>query len=65
MDIAMCKGTDCPMKQNCYRHTAKADEYQSYFSIPPIKDGQCEYFWDNDDYPPEGVFHIKLKDDGE
>jgi hypothetical protein len=32
---------------------------------PPIKeDGTCEYFWDNKDYPAEGAFHIKLKDDG-
>jgi hypothetical protein len=32
---------------------------------PPIKeDGSCEYFWDNTEYPPEGVFHIKLEDDG-
>jgi hypothetical protein len=48
MDITMCKGTDCPLKENCYRFTAIANEYmQSYFVKPPIKDGKCEDFWDN------------------
>jgi hypothetical protein len=60
-DIAMCTGEQCPKKQMCYRHTAKASDYQSYFMTPPIKeDGTCEYYWDNIDYPPEGAFHIKL-----
>jgi len=31
---------------------------------PPMKeDGVCDYFWLNDGYPAEGVFHIKLEDD--
>jgi hypothetical protein len=65
-DIAKCPTTDCPKKQMCYRYTAKASDYQSYFMTPPIKeDGTCEYFWDNTEYPPEGAFHIKLEDDGE
>jgi hypothetical protein len=45
-DITMCKGTDCPIKEKCYRFTAKADDlYQSYFTEPPIKDGKCEMYW--------------------
>ena len=57
----MCTGDGCPKKQMCYRHTAKASDYQSYFMTPPIKeDGTCEYYWDNTEYPPEGAFHIKL-----
>ena len=45
-DITMCVGTDCPHKEGCYRFTAKANEYrQSYFTVPPIKDGKCEYYW--------------------
>lgn len=63
-DISMCSGKDCPMKQNCYRFTAKASDYQSFFMNPPIKeDGTCDYFWLNDGYPDERVFHIKLEDD--
>ena len=65
-DIAMCSGLDCPVKNDCYRHTAEFNEYgQSYFQTPPLKDdGTCNYFWDNKDYPAEGAFHNKLDDDG-
>jgi hypothetical protein len=46
MDITMCKGTDCPLKQTCYRFTAINNEYrQSYFVEPPIKDNKCEMYW--------------------
>jgi len=35
-DIAMCKGENCPLAFNCYRHTAKANPYaQSYFGEAP------------------------------
>jgi len=44
-DITMCAGTGCPAKDQCYRHTAKADTYQSYFVEPPIKDGKCDMYW--------------------
>ena len=62
MDITMCKGLNCPLKDNCYRHTAKPSELQSYFSGPPVMsklmiDEQekslgvvtfaCAYFWNN------------------
>ena len=49
MDICMCKGSigaiDCPYKENCYRFTAKADEYQSYFMELPLKDDKCDHYW--------------------
>lgn len=44
-DICMCKGTNCPVKEKCYRFTAWADEYQTYFVDAPIKDGKCEMYW--------------------
>ena len=45
-DITMCKGTDCPMKDSCYRYTANKNELnQSYFTEQPIKDGKCEMYW--------------------
>ncbi len=44
-DITMCPGTGCPHKESCYRFTAKAGEYQSYFMESPIKEGKCDYFW--------------------
>jgi hypothetical protein len=53
-DIAKCSGEGCLDKHNCYRHTAKASDYQSYFMTPPIKDdGTCEYYWDNENYKQE------------
>lgn len=45
-DITKCSGTNCPHKEGCYRYTAKADDYQSYFSVPPIEEnGKCDYYW--------------------
>lgn len=45
-DITKCRGTDCPLKEHCYRYTSKADEHwQSYFVEPPYKNGKCEMFW--------------------
>ena len=49
-DICKCKGEDgkiiCPYKDQCYRYTAKADEYaQSYFMELPLKDGKCDHYW--------------------
>lgn len=53
-DISKCPTTDCPKKQMCYRYTAKASDYQSYFMTPPIKeDGTCEYFMEIWDKPKE------------
>ena len=44
-DITMCSGEKCPMKQICYRHTAKPSNYQSYFMKPPVLGDTCKYFW--------------------
>lgn len=49
-DITMCSGDECPLKDICYRHTAKPDEHrQSYFVTVPWRsvDLGCEYFWGN------------------
>lgn len=46
-DITMCKGDNCSIKDTCYRHTAKADRLQSWFVEAPIKDGSCEYYWED------------------
>ena len=46
MDITKCKGTNCPLKESCYRFTAIENEVlQAYFVEPPIKDGKCEMYW--------------------
>ena len=44
-DISMCFGKGCPLKDNCYRFTAKPNEFrQSYLMEVPFKDGKCEEF---------------------
>ena len=45
-DITKCTGEGCTKKDTCYRFTSKPDIYQSYFKDPPIKDGECEYYWE-------------------
>lgn len=48
-DITMCEGKGCPMKDTCYRHTAKPDKYrQSWLVKEPIKDGECSLYWRTD-----------------
>lgn len=49
-DITMCSGLKCPLKEKCYRYTAKPKLlYQSYFGDAPInKNGECDYFWSNE-----------------
>lgn len=52
-DISMCKGGDCPKKQDCYRFKAKPSQYmQTYFMHPPydVKEQTCEMFWDDSEY---------------
>jgi len=62
-DITMCPGTNCPVKEKCYRFTATANEYgQSYFFEPPfeIVDNAftCDMYWGQN---AESIWN-KLKD---
>lgn len=54
-DISMCVNQACSLRARCHRYTAKADQYQCYFTdvAPNPKTGKCEYFWDNSDYTEE------------
>jgi hypothetical protein len=45
-DITKCHGDNCPVKEDCYRFTAKPDEYwQSWFTESPIENGKCDMYW--------------------
>jgi hypothetical protein len=45
-DITMCQGTNCPLKDSCYRYKAKPNKiWQSWFTESPIKDGKCDMYW--------------------
>ena len=49
-DITMCHGENCPLKEKCYRYTAKPNRYfQSFFQEPPYQEGKCVFFEDNED----------------
>jgi hypothetical protein len=44
-DITMCDDKECPMKEQCYRYTAKPNEFrQAYFVNSPKKMDGCDYF---------------------
>lgn len=60
-DITMCKGYSCPMKDTCYRFTAKPNpNRQSYFSSVGYKIVKakpvCEHY-----SPIEAVKKRKIK----
>ena len=46
-DITMCKGGNCPVKEQCTRYTAKAGSYQSYFTKVPYNENtkECDVYW--------------------
>ena len=45
-DITKCTGMFCPVKESCYRFTAKANElWQAYFSVPPFENSTCKMYW--------------------
>ena len=47
-DITKCDGVGCPLKETCYRFTAKDNEFrQAYFIETPYNKEKenCEYLW--------------------
>lgn len=57
-DITKCKGVNCPFQEKCYRFTAEADTYQSYFTESPFKDGKCDMYWGE---KAEGIWNQLLE----
>jgi len=52
-DISKCEGHGCPIRTECYRHTAQSSEHwQAYLIHIPYDHGtkECEMFWDNSEY---------------
>ena len=43
-DITKCLGEGCQKKYSCFRYSANANIYQSYFIKTPIIDDKCEYY---------------------
>ena len=49
-DVSMCSGENCPLKNSCYRFTAKPSEYrQAYFMQVPYnhEEKKCDHYWGN------------------
>jgi hypothetical protein len=44
-DITKCSGAGCDLKDTCYRYTAPASMWQSFFMKPPIDNGKCKMYW--------------------
>lgn len=53
-DISKCLNSDCPLKEMCYRFTAKDSEYsQAYSNFSPKEENgeiTCDYFWSNEPF---------------
>ena len=46
-DISKCEGTNCSLKETCYRYKAESSYWQSWASFwVYAKDGKCDYYWD-------------------
>jgi hypothetical protein len=47
-DISKCKGTNCPLKETCYRFRAPSNDYwQAWFSEVPYNNESknCDEYW--------------------
>lgn len=44
----MCAGTNCPLKEKCYRYKAKPTEWQSFFMAAPYnkETKNCDRYWE-------------------
>lgn len=42
-----CKGSRCPKKAHCVRHTAKAEGQPWFKKTPYVAKEGCIYYWDN------------------
>lgn len=55
-DITMCVGTDCPLRETCYRYTATPNEHwQSFTDFTPKLETVLSWSDDTRAYCPEHV----------
>lgn len=47
VDISMCNGDNCEIKQKCYRYTAQSDSHWQTIFMPQNPGKDCEHFYDN------------------
>jgi hypothetical protein len=48
LDVTMCPGGDCPLRQQCYRYRAIPEGRQAWFGVPPfqVTTGTCDSLWE-------------------
>ena len=48
MDISMCKGINCNIKDNCYRFKAEPSKFRQswFFESPNIDENNCNLYWE-------------------
>ena len=51
MDISLCRNDRCLKRLLCHRYTATPSKHWQSYGQFDHKD--CEYFWDNKNYPDE------------
>ena len=49
-DITKCKGTGCRVREDCYRYTTPASDWQSWFEVVPVGDDEkgCDMMIDTE-----------------
>lgn len=42
----MCRGQECPLKKDCFRHMRKPDKNQEYYQNTPYDEngGRCDFY---------------------
>ena len=46
VDISMCGGENCELKDKCYRYLAKASKYRQAYIAPEKRGKDCKHFWE-------------------
>ena len=49
LDICMCQGYKCPLKDECLRYKSKPEKLQTYFTEILYKNGKCKYYITRED----------------
>lgn len=55
VDITMCPGGACPLRDGCFRYRAQPDARQDWFGRAPYDDAAkgCEQFWSLEAMAPD------------
>lgn len=54
-DISKCHGENCPVRDICYRFTAKADPHWQSYTEPDRNGHECKSFWSKEHGPAQPV----------